>query len=108
MCALLGEIAALPASPSWAKATVLQLPNGTSTIIGSDAVKSEEPYQYQNIILKPSFFSQALPEIEVKDTLFGARLIVNEFQDHRADESIPNDRFEYQSPGSNMLIAIDA
>jgi hypothetical protein len=35
-------------------------------------------------------------------------LIVNEFQDHRADESIPNDRFEYQSPGSNMLIAIDA
>ncbi|KAL2036922.1 hypothetical protein N7G274_010347 [Stereocaulon virgatum] len=107
-CALFKEVAALPASPLWTKATMPELPSRTSTIIDSDATKSPEPYQYQNVILRTSFFGQAIPEIELKSTLFGARLIVNKVQDHRVDEALPNNRFEYQCPGSNMLIAIDA
>ena len=108
LCALLATTAALPASLSVANATLLQLSNGTSTFTSSIPVGSWEPYHCRNVSLKLTSFGQAIPESEVKNTLVGADLVVGEFLDQRADESIPNDRFEYQRPDGNMLIAIKA
>ena len=108
LCALLATTAALPASLSVANATLLQLSNGTSTFTSSIPVGSWEPYHYRTVILKLASFGQAIPESEVKNTLVSADLVVGEFLDRHADESIPNDRFEYQRPDGNMIIAIKA
>lgn len=108
LCALLATTATLPASLSVANATLPQLSNGTLTFASSIPVASWKSYHYRNVILKLTSSGQEIPESEVQNTLVGAELVAGEFLDQRADESIPNNRFEYQRPDGNMLIAIKA